>query len=891
MTVKNYGLSGVSTQLQFGKGGAAFTFPTADGSNNQVLSTDGAGTLTWATVAGGVSPVTTKGDLYTYDTGDQRLAVGADDYVLTADSAEATGMKWAVSPGAVWTSDGSDGAVISGIGNVVVHIEADTDNVGEDDTPTLLMTQDGGTITQHALKIDGSNRFVIQNIAVTTGERGIYFQEEADAGGSTFEIAHEDNLTTLGIAKLNTNNTFTNVNTFSGTVNFDNSVSIANTTGILTIAASRFSTEWAADFRNSDIRGINGLYYNDEAQNRGEGHNWPLAGTAAYDDYLEAEWMSLRGYAGDLLWWDGVTEFKMGQEMYEGTTVRVDTTTTAGTVTVTGDLDVSGTVSTTNINSATGVNLQYNAATVAKTAADGLIVNNPSGFISVVRVGATGSDPSVALWSDSNTNTAGITQLDGSGVFDDTWIGFSEDGGVSLYYNDVKTLETTATGIITSSPTTSSLVVGTSTSTGTSELKLIQEDGGINWYCSNASASAILAQTDETGAFEKYWQINARNQGTTFYYNNNQCLETYSGGVRLGVDGATNGLIRFQSSTATGYIEQGMLSNEMVFSNSDGDKALILTGHTADIGSNSGTDTKSYNMNNSNGRVSMLMASGGDFGLYQYSNAAVIEDAWIICQRNGAVNLFHNNSKKVATTSTGIELGVNDTGGTQNIDFQTFAGATTATYDARISASAGTVNVTGDGDIDVTAKNFNVTGTIVSSNKIQCNAPSGTIPFIAKRADVTTATARIMVEFRNGAGAQVGHIDSTSTGTTYNTGSDYRLKTDVTPVASINAIATIDSLNPVTFKWHSDIITEDTPATFWGFIAHEVQAVYPQAVSGIKDEVYEEDGETIDVMQSMDYSTLTSVNTAGVKAVLELVRQQQTTINALTARIDALENP
>lgn len=44
---------------------------------------------------GGASPLTTKGDLFTYDTGDQRLAVGTNGQVLTADSAEATGVKWA----------------------------------------------------------------------------------------------------------------------------------------------------------------------------------------------------------------------------------------------------------------------------------------------------------------------------------------------------------------------------------------------------------------------------------------------------------------------------------------------------------------------------------------------------------------------------------------------------------------------------------------------------------------------------------------------------------------------------------------------------------------------------------------------------------------------------
>jgi len=44
--------------------------------------------------AGAVSPLTTKGDLYTFSTSDDRLAVGADGTTLVADSSEATGLKW-----------------------------------------------------------------------------------------------------------------------------------------------------------------------------------------------------------------------------------------------------------------------------------------------------------------------------------------------------------------------------------------------------------------------------------------------------------------------------------------------------------------------------------------------------------------------------------------------------------------------------------------------------------------------------------------------------------------------------------------------------------------------------------------------------------------------------
>lgn len=49
----------------------------------------------WVSIGGGASPLTTKGDLYTYSTTDARLGVGTNGQVLTADSAEATGLKWA----------------------------------------------------------------------------------------------------------------------------------------------------------------------------------------------------------------------------------------------------------------------------------------------------------------------------------------------------------------------------------------------------------------------------------------------------------------------------------------------------------------------------------------------------------------------------------------------------------------------------------------------------------------------------------------------------------------------------------------------------------------------------------------------------------------------------
>lgn len=48
---------------------------------------------------GATSPLTTKGDLYTYSTSDTRLPIGTDGYTLVADSTQSTGLKWAAPGG------------------------------------------------------------------------------------------------------------------------------------------------------------------------------------------------------------------------------------------------------------------------------------------------------------------------------------------------------------------------------------------------------------------------------------------------------------------------------------------------------------------------------------------------------------------------------------------------------------------------------------------------------------------------------------------------------------------------------------------------------------------------------------------------------------------------
>jgi hypothetical protein len=84
----------------FGYDTAAARIPI--GTTGQVLTADSTQTLglKWATATGGgvTSPLTTKGDVWGYSTADARLPVGSNGQVLTADSAQTLGVKWAAAP-------------------------------------------------------------------------------------------------------------------------------------------------------------------------------------------------------------------------------------------------------------------------------------------------------------------------------------------------------------------------------------------------------------------------------------------------------------------------------------------------------------------------------------------------------------------------------------------------------------------------------------------------------------------------------------------------------------------------------------------------------------------------------------------------------------------------
>ena len=101
---------------------------------------------------------------------------------------------------------------------------------------------------------------------------------------------------------------------------------------------------------------------------------------------------------------------------------------------------------------------------------------------------------------------------------------------------------------------------------------------------------------------------------------------------------------------------------------------------------------------------------------------------------------------------------------------------------------------------------------------------------------------------------QVGSIVTNSGSVSFNTTSDYRLKENIAPMQ--NALNVVKQLKPVTYTWKA------TGESTQGFIAHELQEVAPECVTGEKDAVDEEGNPQY---QGIDTSFLVATLTAAIQ--------------------------
>ena len=204
----------------------------------------------------------------------------------------------------------------------------------------------------------------------------------------------------------------------------------------------------------------------------------------------------------------------------------------------------------------------------------------------------------------------------------------------------------------------------------------------------------------------------------------------------------------------------------------------------------------------------------------------------------------------------------------------TFSVAPSGTADSAISwTTAMTIANNGDVDIGVFSSSGATTGVLFGVGG------GASAPEIGSSA-VGTAD-RFHYEFYNDNG-KVGGIKTNGSSTSYNTSSDYRLKELDVPMTG--ATERVKALRPINFAWKSDGSRVD------GFYAHELQAVVPEAATGTKDAMKNEEYEVTP-------ATETTAAVMGTRSVPDMQGIDQSklvplltaTIQELIARIEVLE--
>jgi hypothetical protein len=298
----------------------------------------------------------------------------------------------------------------------------------------------------------------------------------------------------------------------------------------------------------------------------------------------------------------------------------------------------------------------------------------------------------------------------------------------------------------------------------------------------------------------------------------------------LGI-GTTSPLAKLHTSGS------GTVSNFITTSDSGGvNLYLQVSGSAANIGSPNGVPLTFTTANT----VKATLDTSGNLGLGVTPSAIgggrylqFLSTSSVGQQANGTANFMNNAYESGGNSFSYI---VSAGAARYNVSAGTHAwyNAPSGTAGDAISfTQAMSLTAAGDLLIGQTSANYNVNGTfITATGGVNSVATSATAALFNRK-----STDGAIIDFYRDT-SNPGSISVTTSATSYNTSSDYRLKNITGPITTSGAY--IDSLNPVEGTWKAD------GSTFVGLIAHEVQESSRTLVA-----TGEKDGEQ---MQGMDYS-------------------------------------
>lgn len=282
-----------------------------------------------------------------------------------------------------------------------------------------------------------------------------------------------------------------------------------------------------------------------------------------------------------------------------------------------------------------------------------------------------------------------------------------------------------------------------------------------------------------------------------------------------------------------------------------------------------------------NGRITASSSQSGANAISSFKNTGAAPSSYeLVVGANrttaGAVSVL---TLENTVESTNCQVLANRQGATAlGLTFRTFNGGS---IDAMTLSAAGALSA---GTSTLTTNHVAMAGESTQVMVVESSAAtaSSTRRCLDARFQVDTdCTGGYFFSCLNSSSTVIGRIEAASNTTTSFVGSsDSRLKQ---ASSGFNGIPLIMSMAPKEYEWKSNPGKRQK-----GFYAQELYEVYPDAVS-VGSDALTEDG-SLALPWGIDYSRLTPVLVKAIQEQQLVLQEQQTTIAALQARIEALES-